>query len=365
MTHDWMVIAVVRPTALMALVTVALLVGLAGAVADSKISIYGGQSTALTLGSWGAGSIAEDAEQVYLQSPALRIETKGFYEGARLELSTPVDGAPFLSKPENAYLALAVLVPEPKAAPAPAPGAPGFPAGEVGAFPAAPPGGPAFPAAPPGGPVAPGGGVLPPPPVEPGMPLPGEPGVAPPEGGIIFPGGEMPTKPAEAEKISRLRVLLLTDRGELDSGPITLADYPKIVEDWRNIVLPLSVFGGTVDLTGAKILGVALFGDAEKEFYLGELTLGQEDQPLVADAGDRMVVKANTEVKFRAQPQPGGVTASYVWDFDDLDGLQEQGYGPEVTWTFLTPGYYTVTLLVSDPAGKKATRMDRLAVKVE
>ena len=87
---------------------------------------------------------------------------------------------------------------------------------------------------------------------------------------------------------------------------------------------------------------------------------------LRAAAGDWAVIcpKVSLGDLFYARTGDYGANAAYLWDFDDLDGLQEQGYGQEATWTFLTPGYYIVTLQVSDPAGKKVTRMDRVRVKV-
>jgi len=151
----------------------------------------------------------------------------------------------------------------------------------------------------------------------------------------------------------------------------------------------LADFGGSVDLAGATIDSIAVFGDVEETFYLGSLTIGEEDKPLFAAiegivaparqnddedqdedaaaadaAANRVTVKVDQEVTFKAAPQPDGSSAACSWDFDDLDGIQQQGFGEKSAWTFLTPGYYVVTLSVSDHANKRAVRMARMRVKV-
>ena len=342
-----MVMALLRRAEIAGLLTMALVAGaLIGAAADSKVMVYEGKLDNIELDGWGTGLAEVDEEEAYLDNSALRIDTTGFFEGGRLTLGEPVDAATFLANPANGYISMSVKIPEPEQpAPIEQPGA--FPGADPGAFPAQPGVDPGMmPAPPPGEEVQPGAEGF-------------------PGGEIFIPGGSEMGPPKPPENITRLRVLLITDKGELDSGPIVAADYLETVQDWRSIVVPLSSFGGTADLRGAKITGIALFGDVKGEFFLGDLSLGEEDQPLVADAGEKMVVKANQEVTLKAKPQPGGFNATYDWDFDDLDGIKEEGYGPEPTWTFLTPGYYTVTLMVSDPQGKKVTRTARVHVKVE
>jgi hypothetical protein len=361
--------------------SVALLGSLAmGVRADEKVDVYSGNPGAVTLAAWGAGLIEADEEETYLDSPALRVETEGFYEGGRLILAKPT----FLAKPENGYVSLVVKVHEPEA-----PEVTGGPGG-VGDFG-----------------IIPGGDAMDPAMMDPGM-VPAEPGGGPgfpgeepplddagmmPGGEVFIPegGGMGPTAPPEPPaKITQLRVLLVTDKGELGSGPITVAHYPETTEDWHAITVSLADFGGSVDLAGATIESIAVFGDVEETFYLGSLTIGEEDKPLLAAiegvvvpegranddeeededaaaadaAANRVTVKVDQEVTFKAAAQPDGSSAACLWDFDDLDGLQEQGFGPEAAWTFLTPGHYVVTLLVSDHADKRAVRMARMRVKV-
>jgi PKD repeat protein len=209
--------------------------------------------------------------------------------------------------------------------------------------------------------------------MEPGMMGPGmEPGMMGPgmEPGMMEPGmgpgmGEgMMGQPEPPEKITKLRALLVGDEGAIDSGAIEVADYAEIVDDWVQIVLPLDRFAGPVDISEGTIKHIALFGDVEETFWVGDVTLGYEEQPLLADAGENITTKVDAETSFTAAPQPDGVNGNYIWDFDDLDGIQEEGFGRETSWTFLTPGYYVVTLTVTDPDGDQVERTDRIHVKV-
>ncbi len=350
--------------------------------ADSKTVLFSGSLQDAELAGWGSGTVEIDEEETYLEGDALRVETTGFYEGGRVQLTRPLAAETLLGDPAGGYVRLVVKVhePEEQAPTVPAggavPGAGGFPVepgmmpGEPGLFPPGEPGmvpGQPGATAPPGEAgmiIAPGGPGMMDMPPEPGMMGPGmEPGMMPPgmmggpgPGGVGVPEGPPP-------KIEQLRLLVVTDQGAIDSGPIVLADYAEIVEGWVQIVVPMSAFKG-VDVEGGTIQDVALFGDVEETFWVGELELGYEEQPLVADAGENITTTVGKMTPFEAAPQPEGVSASYVWDFDDLDGIQEEGYGAETSWTFLTPGYYVVTLTVKDPAGRKVERVDRIHVKV-
>jgi hypothetical protein len=92
----------------------------------------------------------------------------------------------------------------------------------------------------------------------------------------------------------------------------------------------------------------------------------QEDQPLKADAGPDRVVKKGQEVTFSAASQPGTAKARYSWDFDDLvQGIGEDALGQRVTHAFEEPGFYKVTLTVTDPDAKRLPRVDRVNVTVQ
>lgn len=359
----------------MALSCVALLVmaGVAWGQTDCKNVLFSGKLQGATLGSWGSGMAEFDEEETFLEGGAVRVETTGFFEGGRVDLSTPLAADQFFTDPAGGYLRMVVKVNEPAPVTPAAPGGmvPGAFPGDPGMMPVDPgmfPGAPGMPVDPgmvPGGPgMAPEPGMMP---VDPGMMPPGFDPAMFPEGmppDMMGPGAGMPVAPPPPVKITELRALVVSDRGMVDSGPIALDRYAEVVEDWVEIVVPFSAFGDTSAMRGGQIQHIALFGNVEETFWVGDLSIGYEQQPLIADAGDNIVTKVNQETQFKAAPQPEGVKATYVWDFDQLDGIQEEGFGPETTWTFLTPGYYEVTLTVRDPNGRRVERTDRIHVKV-
>ncbi len=359
----------------------------AGFAQDCKIPIFTGDLGAVEPGSWGSGTIEVDDEESYLENDALKVETTGFYAGGRLELKQPLEASRYLTDTAGGYPKLVVKIHEPE---------PEQPMGEGGMFPGE---GEMFPGEgemPPGmwepgmepgmeGPMEPGMQPGMPPGMEPGMEGPMEPGMEGPmepgmwepgmdpgmmEPGMMDPGMMEPgmggpmAAPEPPEKISHLRALIVTDEGAIDSGALEIAEYTEIVEDWVQIVLPLDRFDGPVDVSEGEIRHIAVFGDVEETFWLGDVTLGYEEQPLLADAGENRTTKAKEPTTFEAAAQPEGVSASYVWDFDHLDGIEEEGFGRETTWSFPSAGYYVVTLTVTDPDGTKVERTDRVHVRV-
>lgn len=361
-TDEKVMTVVRRATSVLSCVALLAAGVLAWGQTDCKNVLFSGKLQGAKLGSWGSGIAEFDEEEAFLEGGAVRVETTGFFEGGRVDLSTPLAADQFFADPAGGYLRLVVKVNEPAAAtPVAAPVTGQFP----GAFPPDPgmfPGGPADPG------MAPGFDPGMAPPVDPGMAPGFDPGMFPegvPPGGMI-PGGQVTgVAPPPPTKITQVRALIVADGGMVDSGPIALDRYPEVVEDWVEIVVPLSAFGDTSAMRGGQIRHIALFGDVKETFWVGDLTIGYEQQPLVADAGENIVTRVNRETEFKAAPQPEGVKATYVWDFDGLDGIQEEGFGPQTTWTFLTPGYYDVTLTVRDPDGRRVDRIDRVHVKVE
>lgn len=172
-------------------------------------------------------------------------------------------------------------------------------------------------------------------------------------------------QPEVPPAISNLRVVLVTDKGQIDSGKLDLELYQEEVENWYRIVVPLSQFSGPGKDPEARLQKVALFGDIEDHFWIGRMRIVSEEQPLQADAGRNRKVRVDQEVRFTAAEQEFGVRARYAWDFDSWDGITEDQVGREVTWTFDEAGYYTVTLTVTDPAGQKTPQTDTILVLVE
>ena len=243
-----------------------------------------------------------------------------------------------------------------------APGATG-----PGGMPMMPPGGegamagPMMPGMPPGA-MGPGGMPM--------MPPGGEMGVMPPgmRGGPGMPmtPGMVGTQQSleQVRSIERVRLLLIADKGTIASGDIDLTTIQPDPKGWIRVAVPISQTDKAGDITGGSIKSIAIAGDANDFFYVGQVRLLQEDQPLVADAGQNREVRLGAPVKFAAKAQPNAGPARYAWDFDDLNGMQEDALGQQVEHEFKDPGHYTVTLTVSDPEGAKVPRTAKLSILV-
>ncbi len=71
---------------------------------------------------------------------------------------------------------------------------------------------------------------------------------------------------------------------------------------------------------------------------------------------------ANARVNFNASSStaaPGSQIVNYDWDFGD--GLPHQG-GVQTAHTFTQPGTYTITLVVTDAAGRRGVLSQTLTV---
>jgi hypothetical protein len=447
-----------------------------GSADESKVvvAVKEGVLQGVNLASWGAGKAETDEKVTHLNRESIRVETRGFHEGARFVLQLPLDLAKFVESPAGAYVDMWVKIAEPKkkagaGAPGgqmpgmmpgsgppgmmmPGSGPPGMmmpgggmsaPMMEPGMMPGGMPGEMSAPMMQPGmmqpgmmqpgmmqpgmmqpgmmqpgmmqpgmmqpgmmepGMMQPGmmmPGMMQPGMMQPGMMMPGmgEPGMMAPEmmmpgmaepgmmdpammepgmmmpgmmeEGMLMPGmGQKQEKPAR--KISKLRVLLVTEEALIDSGAVSAGEEllmnPDLSDEdgWIRVAVPLSDFRPMKTPKPSSLRELAVFGDVEGEIYIDSIRLVQEDQPLKADAGPDRVVKKGQEVSFNAAPQPGDAKARYSWDFDDLvEGIEEDALGQKATYAFEEEGFYAVTLTVTDPDGRRIPRYDRVNVTVQ
>ncbi|MCX7598888.1 MAG: PKD domain-containing protein [Armatimonadetes bacterium] len=387
---------------------------------DAKATLYDGAPDKVKLAPWGSGNATPSNQVTFLAKPSIEVETRGYYEGARIDLQRPIELGPFVKKPSGSYLVAVVQMGRARGRgrgsgegggrrwrggeqqPGMGPMGPMMPGGQGMPGPMGPmlPGGQGMPGpmGPMGqggmGPMMPGGQGIPGPmgPMMPGgqgMPGPmgpmGQGGMGPMmPGGQGMPGPMGPMMPGGLDmgqgapgfgfgpgaggqpSIERIRVVLVTDKGLIDCGAHKIDPTAVEAEDWLRIVIPVEQFTGPGKTADAQVKQVAFFGDAPGRFYVGRAWLVQEDTPLVADPGPRRRrVTVGQEVRFEAAPQKGDVKARYTWDFDDLDGIQEDAMGPSATWKFDQPGYYVVTLTVKDAAGILTPKVAHVNVLVE
>ncbi len=355
--------------------TAALLALLAGSLCAATLPIYTGSTESLALDDWGSGSVKPNKDLTYLDSPALEVATQSYFEGGYLRLRSPADLTPYVSKRETALVVLILQLPPPPA-PATVPG--GMPGMPEMPMPGMPMPGMPMPGAPPPPPM-PGTGMpmpgAPPAPPMPGtgMPMPGVP-PPPPMPGMEMPMPGMPTPgmgptgaPLPQETLERVRVMLITNKGQLDSGALETASGISPIEGWVRLVVPLSAFAAPASLEGAQLLGAVVSGNAKGTVQVGQLYLKSEDPPLTAKIeGERVRLgQKGQKVEFKAADQIGGLKVNYEWDFDFSNGLGVDALGPTVSWEFQEKGSYLVTLRVTDVEGQREERVDQVMVTVK
>ena len=93
-------------------VATACLVVVAWAWSDARVTIYDGSADRSKTGTWGNGQARQSERTKFLGKSALEIETRGLYEGGRVDLTRPFELDPFLSKAESSYLVMMVRVGE-------------------------------------------------------------------------------------------------------------------------------------------------------------------------------------------------------------------------------------------------------------
>ena len=349
-----------------------LLGGLVGAA--DELMIYEGEAAAapgkISIGAWGSGTCKEVTDRYFIGPGALKITTQGFYQGARLEFEKPVDFSAFFGK-KNTYLELKMQFPK-SAAAATTPGAvPG--AGGEGQFI--------------GDPQTrkfhrPTCQLVPqimqkvnlqsyqeairqgyqpceycnPSPA----PAPGVPGV-PGEEGMVRPG-ELAVQPPDIEA---LRIVLLTEKGQLAAEPVPFK--PAIIErkEWLRIAIPLANFMGKVPKDQMKVKRMLICGDGISTFFIGQMKLVVDNSPVTAQLS--VFPPESTvgrEITFSAQVEAGDAQTRVTWDFDEKDGIQVEAVGEKVSKIYRKPGEYQVTCVVSDITGGKAPFSTTINVRV-
>jgi PKD domain-containing protein len=300
------------------------------AAAAPSITLYRGEpsvASGLQLAGWGSGEAIDTTGEAYSGSNSIKLVTEGYYAGGRLIFREPVDITPQFTDPYT-FLEMAIK----------------FLPGQIRTNNPNSPGGGG-----PGGPPGfggPGGGP-------PGFGGPGGPG---------GPGGAADSSdPASALLITpdtqRLRVAL-----HFDGGVAVAEDYPLIrfvtsEPGWVQVAIPFAVFKGAPHMASYRLQEVRIFSDAPDTFFIGQINTVTDNDPISVEPLEEQVVAVNDRVDFVANAEGGLSGLKYSWDFDSADGIQEDAVGPRVNhvYTKASPEGkpYTVTLTVSDIAGKK------------
>jgi len=315
-----------------------LTLGIAGVVASStpgrteefakSAQIYGGgvaEEEGIHFGGWGSGMAAEDRTYKTAGDASIKIETGGYYAGARLTFVQPKD---LTSQVKDPYGFLEFVIRF-------QPGRPkrqmqaGYGSGSGGNSGADPQFNP---------------------------------------GGAMY-GGDQQSLTPDTKK---LKVVLTCDSGTFVASNFPVTLFPASEEGWFSVAIPFVAFKGIVNgntqtidkVDSAKLHEMRVFGDNKDTFWIGEIRTTSDDEPISVDPPEDQEVSVGEVVEFTASATGGISPLKYSWDFDLSDGIQEDATGNDVVHVFRKssnevpgrPGELqpkVVTLTVTDLSGAK------------
>jgi hypothetical protein len=313
-----------------------------GIALPQELLIFNGQPLSelkIQAGGWGSGTLAESKDIIYKGTISLKLISYNYYEGGRLDFSTPLDLSSYIKNP-YAFLRFRIF-------PTTSPVATTFPG--AGGF---MPGGGALGAggmfvAPPGAPGGMMGGA-------PGMPG-GAPGMP---GGMQFPGGAYPS----VYQLKSFRIVLICEDGLLVSEDFPFEMQMVMGERFYSVAIPFNTFKGNGN---GRVKRMLIFTNSPQTIYIGQISVLVDDTPItVVVPSKNILARVNTYVQFSALARAGVSSLRYTWDFDDSNGIQEEAIGRVVFHSFTKPGTYNVTVTVSDLAGVKKPVQEKIKVEV-
>ncbi len=306
-----------------------------GIAIPQEILIYNGQPLSelkLQAGGWGSGTLAESKDIILRGSSSLKLVSMNYYEGGRLDFSTPLDFSSYIKNP-YAFLRFRIF-------PATSPVSTLPPAGGFM----------------PGGGLGPGG-MLVAPPGAPGGMMEGAPGM--PGGGMTFPGGAYPY----AYQLKSFRIVFFCE----NNGILVSENFPfelqtVMGERFLSVAIPFNTFKGNGNGIVKRML---ICTNSPQTIYIGQISVVVDDTPIsVYVPAKNIAARVNTVVQFSAFAKAGLSSLRYTWDFDESNGIQEEKTGQVVYYSFTKPGTYTVTVTVSDLAGVKKPVQEKIKVEV-
>lgn len=275
----------------------------------AEVILYDGDPTADTgikVGGWGAGTAEESTDERLNNARSIKIKTRDFYQGARIDLPRPVELTEVLKQP-NAYLALSLkLGMGPRQITVVVPASPAVGGGGMGLE---------------------GGGM--------------EPGGIGGGGGVGTPGG---ATTVQLPKVTRLRAVFIGPKGTLEA--YSHGEIEASHGAWTTVGVALAPLAEKIGQASFPVQRILIAANAPDTLFLGRMALVNDDTEITAEASAERYndVKKNTPLRFTATAQAGVSAVRFSWDFDASDGIQEDAIGKEVKHTFASPNRYRVTL---------------------
>jgi hypothetical protein len=297
-----------------------------GAAAMAQTVLYEGISSLadqkMKVSGWGAGIVTETSEAAFEGTSSVRISTRNFFQGGRLNYDNPVNLSGMFDNKAN-LLMFTLNVPKgTTSGGTTTPGAPG--AGGSGGSSAG---------------IADGGGR----------------GAA----------GGTQTATATPAGANRIRVVIQTSDGMLSETFLDISDSDADPRGWRRIGVPLSAING-FGRTNKQITSITFSAGEAITFYVGQIKILDDTTPIYAEPTNsrELELGLNDTVTFAANGSGGATRLIYTWDFDNKDGVQVDAEGRSVKHRFRVSGDFVVTLTARDAYGLKAPYSTTIKVHV-
>ncbi len=290
----------------------------------ATLVIYRGdslQTSGLTLGNWGSGTVDEDTGKILSGTESLKLTTHGMYQGGSLNFLKPVNLGPFISGKFN-YLTVAVQLPATNTST----GGGGSDSGFTGF------GGRGGMPAPPGFGASGGQG--------------GQSGKGMPGGGQV--------QAQKGRKLENIRLVMVTTQGKTLE---TLLPIANAVEEngWKMLAIPLSSVPNLV-AEDSQIQSIRIFGDAPATLNIGSVGVVEDSSRIMLEPINDKTVQRLARYQYVATATSGITPLVYSWDWDAADGIQDETQGRNITHSFRKASVddlgkstdFIVTVTVSD-----------------
>lgn len=168
----------------------------------------------------------------------------------------------------------------------------------------------------------------------------------------------------KARQVRRLRVMLVFEGGKSIESQVDLASFRLQDDGWMIVSFPLAYLKSKLDLTDYRLERMVISGDGSEPFHVGEISITRDSTPITPDAGESKEVSRNYPIAFQGFCRAGATAVKYSWDFNDLNGIQEEAVGDLVYHKFTAPGNWVVTMTASDVFGIKKSAKSTIKAKV-
>lgn len=291
---------------------------------------------AISLWSWGSGTLKETDEIALEGVYSLRVSTRNYFAGGAMALGTPINLSQAYGDKNNLLRIMVRLADSNLTLGGPGGGNPGGKGG--------------------GGIGAPGGGG------EEG----GRGGLGSPAGGqgLGAPAGGGTTTTSSADPIRNIRLIVGSADGMKSEIYVPIATSRPDAKGWISVAVPLQAING-FSKTNKIVNELGFTADSVGTFYVGDIRIVNDTTPITGDVNHAdLNLALNDEVEFRARGFGGSSVLKYTWDFDDSDGVQAEAEGQVIKRKFRRAGSMNVTLTISDFYGLKSPYTTKIKVKI-